>query len=335
MTGAGSLNRRLRLLAVVVLAAFMGAVFFLVPSGVYVVAPGTVDRVAPMVEVLGSARTEKERGAFMMTTVAIWEASLASLMWRSFQSESDLISKDYLLPPGKGFDDFALDAREQMKESKAIATLVAVRRAGSDGKVGSSGVEVRSVFPGTPAVEKLRSGDLITAAWGRPVQFEEDIWSTVRDGLVSLTLQRGERTLEVELQVGDLDGQGGLSFLGVEAVSRDVISQFPLEIRIVVEEAIGPSAGLMFALEIIDRLDGEGDLTGGRLVAGTGVLWPSGRVIPIGGAKQKALAARRAGAVDFLVPALNFEEASAVAGDMRVVPVENIDDALAYLKERR
>lgn len=105
----------------------------------------------------------------------------------------------------------------------------------------------------------------------------------------------------------------------------------------------GPSAGLMFALAIVNRFS---DLTHGYRIAGTGTIDASGQVGPIGGARFKVVGAQRAGMQYFLVPAVwypyttwygrytsNFDEARACrcAGAMRLVPVRTLAEALSFL----
>jgi PDZ domain-containing protein len=109
----------------------------------------------------------------------------------------------------------------------------------------------------------------------------------------------------------------------------------PFTISIGLEKIGGPSAGLMFALGIIDKLD-PADLTGGTFVAGTGTIDEDGAVGPIGGIPQKLVAARRAGATVFLTPAANCAEAAArIPAGLRLVKVTSLDDALGALRQLR
>ncbi|KNB49353.1 hypothetical protein [Streptomyces caatingaensis] len=98
----------------------------------------------------------------------------------------------------------------------------------------------------------------------------------------------------------------------------------------------GPSAGLMFALGIVDKLDGDGrggDLTGGRTIGGTGTIEPDGTVGPVGGVPLKVQAEGRDGAAVFLVPKAQCEEAKGEAPEgMRLIPVVGLRDAVASLK---
>ena len=93
----------------------------------------------------------------------------------------------------------------------------------------------------------------------------------------------------------------------------------------------GPSGGLAFALALLDVLT-PGELTNGRRVAATGTIAPDGAVGPVSGIPQKTLAVRRAGVEVFLVPRADYDEVVALAGDMRVVPVDTFDDAVSALQ---
>ncbi|MNI70497.1 Lon protease [compost metagenome] len=98
----------------------------------------------------------------------------------------------------------------------------------------------------------------------------------------------------------------------------------------------GPSAGLMFTMEIINQLT-PGDLTKGHRVAGTGTIEADGNVGAIGGVKHKIVAADRKGAEIFFVPVKNYEEAKAKADqigtDMKLIPVSTLAEALKYMQE--
>ncbi|KMO97990.1 hypothetical protein ACS04_10170 [Streptomyces roseus] len=98
----------------------------------------------------------------------------------------------------------------------------------------------------------------------------------------------------------------------------------------------GPSAGLLFSLGIIDKLDGDGsggDLTGGRTIAGTGTISADGKVGAVGGVALKTQAARRDGASVFLVPAAECSDArSELPEGLRLVPVSSLTDAVQALR---
>ena len=116
--------------------------------------------------------------------------------------------------------------------------------------------------------------------------------------------------------------------MGVEVQNAEEF-EFPVDIEIDAGGIGGPSAGLAFALDIVDEL-GE-DIDRGRTIVATGELALDGTVHPIGGVKQKAIGAREAGADIFLVPDGNYEEARDAVDGLRVVPVSTFDEALSVL----
>ncbi|MFE6283155.1 S16 family serine protease [Streptomyces sp. NPDC057877] len=98
----------------------------------------------------------------------------------------------------------------------------------------------------------------------------------------------------------------------------------------------GPSAGLLFSLGIIDKLDGDGDggdLTGGRVIAGTGTIDTDGEVGAVGGVALKTQAARRDGATVFLVPKAECTDAkSDLPEGLRLVPVTDLEGTVESLR---
>jgi len=118
-------------------------------------------------------------------------------------------------------------------------------------------------------------------------------------------------------------------------IQMRVSYKFPFKVDINVGEVGGPSAGLMFSLGIYDKLT-PGSLTGGKSIAGTGTIDPSGKVGAIGGIEQKMIGAKRAGATIFLTPAGNCADAvRAVPEGLRLVKVETLEGAIKALDALR
>lgn len=136
------------------------------------------------------------------------------------------------------------------------------------------------------------------------------------------------RTETVEL--GARPDDPALPLLGVQLGTRDQVVELPYPVSIDTGRVGGPSAGLAFTLAVLDVLT-PGELTGGRRVAVTGTIDGLGNVGPIGGIEQKAAAVREEGADVFLVPASEADQARRRAGDVEVVGVETLDDALRAL----
>ena len=123
------------------------------------------------------------------------------------------------------------------------------------------------------------------------------------------------------------------AYIGIgEIVPRIEDLSMAIDVSIDTGSTGGPSAGLAFALAIIDSLT-EGELTGNQRIAVTGQIFVGGVVGNVGGVGQKAVAARSAGAVAFIVPEGLLEDAQAQAGDMRVFGVSTLDEAIEALAE--
>jgi Lon-like protease len=108
------------------------------------------------------------------------------------------------------------------------------------------------------------------------------------------------------------------------------VENFPFPLVISSGEIGGPSAGLLWALGVSDVIT-PGDLTGGRLIAGTGALEPDGTVDPIGGVREKVIAAEHAGAKVFFVPVGDYPDAKGAANGLTLVPVKTYQEALDWL----
>jgi PDZ domain-containing protein len=118
--------------------------------------------------------------------------------------------------------------------------------------------------------------------------------------------------------------------MGVEIFDQ---YKFPFNVKIDIGNIGGPSAGMMFALGIIDKLTSD-NLTGGKFIAGTGEITPSGQVEAIGGIQQKMVGARNAGATYFLTPASNCSDTTgAVPAGMTTIKVSTLNQAVTYLQD--
>ncbi|GAA0377345.1 PDZ domain-containing protein [Microbispora corallina] len=195
-------------------------------------------------------------------------------------------------------------------------------------------ISVAATDKGAPADGRLKPGDEITAVDGAPAGALESVAAAVQKHKpgeqVTFTVKRGTTTSDVV--VGTKQGPDGHAVVGVRMRSA---YRFPFKVDISVGEVGGPSAGLMFSLGIYDKLT-PGSLTGGKSVAGTGTIDPTGVVGPIGGIEQKMVGARKAGATVFLTPSGNCADAvRAVPAGMRLVKVDTLDGAIKALDALR
>jgi PDZ domain-containing protein len=186
---------------------------------------------------------------------------------------------------------------------------------------------------GFPAASVLKAGDVITAIDGKPVTSQSGltglIYAHPAGSTLTVSISRNGQPMQV--QVGTKES-GGHPVMGVEITEQ---YKFPFQVKISVGDIGGPSAGMMFALGIIDKLT-KLNLTGGKFIAGTGEITASGQVQPIGGIQQKMVGARNAGATVFLTPAANCPDTKgAVPAGLRLVKVSTLTQAVTYLEDLR
>ena len=108
-------------------------------------------------------------------------------------------------------------------------------------------------------------------------------------------------------------------------------AEFPIEVKFNLENVGGPSAGLMFAIAIVDKLTSE-DLVRGRSIAGTGTISSDGKVGAIGGIEEKMIGAARKGATIFLAPRSNCPDIRHYAKGLQVIPVTSLSEAISVLR---
>lgn len=191
--------------------------------------------------------------------------------------------------------------------------------------------KVQSTVKGTPAYGVLKAGDVVTAVDGQAISCRRDVVTMIRDrkagARVTLTVDRNGQSKTFTVGTKDV---GGEPVVGIDLAPPTYV--FPFSVKINLSDIGGPSAGLMFALGIIDKLSPD-NLTGGRFIAGTGEIEPTGQVDPIGGIQQKMAGARSAGASVFLTPASNCPDTSgAVPAGLRVVKVTTLASAVSELE---
>jgi PDZ domain-containing protein len=191
--------------------------------------------------------------------------------------------------------------------------------------------QVTATVKGTPAYGTLQAGDVITAVDGQQIDCHHDVVTLIKNrrpgAPVMLTIDRSGGAKTITLNTKDVSGQAVVGIALAPARYK-----FPFTIKINLSDIGGPSAGLMFALGIIDKLS-PGNLTHGRFIAGTGEISPTGTVEPIGGIQQKMAGARAAGATIFLTPVANCSNtAGAVPAGLRLVKVGSLAGAISDLE---
>jgi PDZ domain-containing protein len=240
-----------------------------------------------------------------------------------------VVPESELFSPGQSQQQSQQQDTQEMTGSQQLATAAALTELHIPF---STQVVVVQPEAGFPAAAVLKAGDVITAVDGQPVTGETQLTSLIgahpAGSTLTLTIVRGGRN-QLSVQVRTKES-GGRPVMGVEVTGQ---YKFPFTVKFSVGDIGGPSAGMMFALGIIDKLTTM-DLTGGKFIAGTGEIEVGGKVDPIGGIQQKMVGARDAGATIFLAPASNCSDVKgAIPAGLRVVKVSTLSQAVTYLQD--
>jgi PDZ domain-containing protein len=275
----------------------------------------------------------RDGGGIYFVAVDVRKASLIERMFPGIHEGSTLVPEDQLLPPGVNEEARREGELRAMARSQQVAAAVALRRLGYAVKTTSVGVLVDALVADSPAIGKLRPNDVIVAVDGKPVRTRSDLLRRVRahepGEKVRIAVKRGARRDVVTMRTGTDPEDPDRAVIGV-FIDQAASIELPLDVKIDLRNVGGPSAGLAFALDVMEELGR--DVDGGRRIAATGEIDLDGHVVPVGGVKQKTIAVRRSGIEVFLVPAGdNAKEARRHAGGLRIVPVKTFQQALQSL----
>ncbi|MGH9282226.1 MAG: YlbL family protein [Acidimicrobiales bacterium] len=314
--------------AVVVL---VGAIQVTLPY--YALAPGSARQVNDLIRV-PKDRSFPPEGRVLLSTVSLRQVNALEAFFGWLDPDTDVLPEDEVLGTTPR-DEFTQQNLQLMDDSKQVAVVVALRRLGYSVAEHGKGAVIIHVEEGSPAGSRLVQGEVVTGVDGQPTTLAQQVVDGIR------AHKPGE---SVRLEIQELDGgtrteeialgrrpEGGEGFLGVVLRTKEQSFDLPFDVTIDSGTIGGPSAGLAFALGVLDTLS-MGELTGGKRVAVTGTIDIDGTVGDVGGVVQKTAAVRAAGAQIFLVPAGEYEEAKAHSGrSLEVVKVGTIDDAIAAL----
>ncbi len=273
--------------------------------------------------------TDPTTGNLNMTTVAVRDqlnVFEAVGLWLS--GRQGLVPRSEVYPPGRTREEITQRNTAEFTQSEVDAEVAALRQLGEP-----TAVEVAAVAEDGPAGDALREGDRIVAVAGTPVgtaaQVQEAVAARAPGQSLTVDVVRGDEPVAVDIELGARPDDPESGFLGV--TPREV-SDAPFDIEFNLADIGGPSAGLIFALAVVEKLT-PGDLNNGDFVAGTGTIRPDGTVGPIGGIRYKLVAANEAGATSFLVPSANCDEARLDAPDgLELVRVETLQGAVDALE---
>ncbi|GAA0644491.1 PDZ domain-containing protein [Streptomyces thermocarboxydovorans] len=303
----------------------------------------------PVLQISGR-KTYPTEGKLNMTTVRVTSAdyrmNLVEAVYGWLAHDNKIVPHDTLYPNGKTEEESTQENAEEFTQSQESAKVAALKELDVPVK---SWVVVSTVVKGSPAEGKLHAGDVIKAVDGKAVKKPADVADLVtkhqpgenvvftivpaKEQAAARKEKRPARTENVTITTRTSNDAGEKR--AIVGISAGTDHTFPFTIDIKLADVGGPSAGLMFALGIYDKLT-PGSLAGGAFVAGTGTIDDNGKVGPIGGIEMKTVGARAKGAEYFLTPADNCAAAAKDTPDgLTLVKVGTIDDALDALEDIR
>ena len=323
----------LRILGVLAgLLVVTGVILYLLPSNDYLLLPDPAHPVAPLVRVQGG-HTPAGPGGIYFVDVFERRASVLESWFPFIRSGSTLVPAKLIVPPGVSDQAIRRADLREMTISQRVAAAVALRRLGYHVVARPSGVIVDAIELGTHAAGKLEPADVIVSVDGTPtltIAKLRHVFADVRPGAdVTLVFLRGNerRTVTVQTIADPFDKRRAIVGFTPDQAA-DI--RLPLQVQIDSGNVGGPSAGLAFALEVLEKLGRNIDR--GYRIAATGQMELDGHVSPIGGVKQKTIGARRAKADVFLVPAGdNATEARRYGHGLRIIAVQSFPQALRAL----
>jgi len=275
--------------------------------------------------------TGSAEGGIYMVDILVRRASLFERIFPQVYGDAELVPDEVVNPAGLSESERKQESLSEMSVSQQIAIAVALRSLGYD--VDPLGAEVVRILPGAPAEGKLEVGDVIVGLKGKKVSSPDELIRLMRGHRpgtpVRMEVRRDGRELELVVGTRAAGGDEQRAVVGVQIQPE---FRFPVGIRIDARNIGGPSAGLAFALDIVDEL-GD-DLDRGRRVVVTGTLDLDGTVGAIGGIEQKTVGARLADGDLFLVPDDNAADARRHAEGLEIVAVSTFEEALAALTTR-
>jgi Lon-like protease len=297
--------------------------------------PDKAHSLTGLISVPGSTRRQDGGGVYYVDVI-VQKASLLQAAFKTFRPEgADLIPQQAFVPTGLSYAQQLKVDQETMKVSQQKASVVALRALGLKFPAQEGGVRVAAINSDSKAKDILEPQDIVVAADGHKIHTQLELFNALsrhRPGdVVRLGVLRDGKRLDFRIRtIADkLNPRRPLiGFAPVEVVQ----ARLPVPVQFHLGRDVGgPSAGLAFALEVLEQRGR--DVDHGLKIAATGEIELDGSVTSIGGVKQKTIGARQAHVDAFLVPVDgdNAKVAKRYAHGLRIIPVKNFQQALRAL----
>jgi PDZ domain-containing protein len=316
-------------------------------------APYVIDQPGPTYDTLGEVETDQgavalilapdtpeypQSGQLRLTTVTRVGNPESLPSWWSVMGawvtrEKSVMPVDAAFPPGRTVEQNREASRIDMENSQQEAIAAAFSYLNTPY---TSFVRVESVIEGGPSEGVIEDGDVIVQAAGVPVADVTQLRALIADNgvqqAITITVNRSGTEREVPVIPRMSDGPRPIPAIGVLVSGR---YEFSIPVDIQLENVGGPSAGLIFALGVVEKLTPE-EVVPPAVIAGTGTITASGEVGGVGGVRHKAFGAAEAGARLFLIPRDNCDQVRGMnISGMDIVPVATLDEAVDALARSR
>ena len=302
--------------------------------------PGVPDNVAGKIISIKDAKTYPINGKLFITSILVTNPDSpvfgAETLVNWAIGPHVVLPKESVYPPIQPAQKIERDSRNEMESSKVTSTAAALRYLGYDFDEVYYVSDIRDY---SDAIKKLKIGDVITDIDGKKINQIEEIRTSYANKSIGdpllITVERRDKNGKVAsvttrvILVENLD---------IEEKERPAIgilvgtsARFPIDVDFNLPGVGGPSAGLIFAVGIVEKLTEE-DLVRGRKIAGTGTISASGKVGGIGGIEEKMVGASRIGATIFIAPRENCPDIEHVPKGLKVIPVSTLSEAIEALR---
>ena len=302
--------------------------------------PGVPDNVAGKIISIKDAKTYPINGKLFITSILVTNPDSpvfgAETLVNWAIGPHVVLPKESVYPPIQPAKKIERDSRNEMESSKVTSTAAALRYLGYDFDEVYYVSDIRDY---SDAIKKLKIGDVITKIDGKEINQIEEIRTSyakkrIGDSLL-ITVERKDENGKVTLVTTRVILVENLDIEEKERPAIGILvgtsARFPIDVDFNLPGVGGPSAGLIFAVGIVEKLTEE-DLVRGRKIAGTGTITASGKVGGIGGIEEKMVGASRIGATIFIAPRENCPDIEHVPKGLKVIPVSTLSEAIEALR---
>jgi PDZ domain-containing protein len=305
--------------------------------------PGVPDNVAGKLIEIKEVKTYPVNGKLFITSILVTNPDSpvfgAETIVNWAMGPHVVLPRESVYPTIEPAKVIQQDSRSEMESSKATATAAALRYLGYQF---SEFYYISSIRKYSDALKKLEVGDIITAIDGKKITKIDEIRTSYADKKIGeslkITVDRRDSedvTKSITHTVALVKNEDTAAETGESKPAIGILvgtsARFPVDVDFNISGVGGPSAGMIFAVGIIEKLTEE-DLVRGRNIAGTGTMSASGKVGGIGGIEEKMIGASRIGATLFLAPRENCPDIKHVPDGLKVIPVSTLAEAIEVLR---